>query len=74
MLYKVEKNCTGCGICSKVCELNLINVYDNHIEIDIEKCNHCSKCIESCPNNVFTKTVIMKHFLILFKNKISRFF
>jgi len=74
MLYKVEENCTGCGICADVCDLNLIQVYDNHIEIDIDKCNHCSKCIESCPNNVFTKKVIFKHFMTLFYNKITNKF
>ena len=41
MLYKIEKNCTGCGICASVCESNLITVYDNHIEMDIEHCTHC---------------------------------
>lgn len=74
MGYKIEDKCTGCGICAEVCDLNIIQVYDNYIEIDMEKCNHCSKCVESCPNNVFTNSVIMKHFIYLFKNKIKNIF
>lgn len=74
MLYKVEENCTGCGICAEVCELNLITVHDSYIEIDVDKCTHCSKCIESCPSGVFTKKVIFKHFLTLFYNKITGIF
>ncbi|WP_407374883.1 4Fe-4S binding protein [Methanobrevibacter sp.] len=71
MVFRVEKNCVGCGDCAKACDLNLITVYDNYIEIDIEKCQHCSKCVSACTNNVFTKTVILKHFLHLFKSKIG---
>lgn len=74
MLYKVEENCTGCGICAEACDLNLITVHDNYIEIDIDNCSHCSKCIESCPNGVFTNRVIVKHFLTLFYNKITGIF
>ena len=74
MLYKIEKNCTGCGICASVCESNLITVYDNHIEMDIEHYTHCSKCVNSCQNNVFTKTVVLKHFIKLFEIKIRNIF
>lgn len=74
MLLKVENNCTGCGVCAQVCDLNLIKVYDNYIELDVDKCTHCSKCVNSCPNGAFTKTVILKHFLILFYNKITNIF
>ncbi|WP_458453812.1 4Fe-4S binding protein [Methanobrevibacter sp.] len=71
MTFRVEKNCIGCGECAQACDLNLITVYDNYIEIDIENCQHCSKCVSTCKNNAFTKTVILKHFLHLFKSKIG---
>lgn len=70
MSFRVEKNCIGCIDCA-ACDLNLITVYDDHIEMDIEKCQHCSKCVSACKNNAFTKTVILKHFLYLFKRKIG---
>lgn len=73
-MFKIEENCVGCGICKNVCDLDIITVGNNYIEIDVEKCNHCSKCIESCPNGVFTKTVVIKHFIELFKVKISKIF
>lgn len=71
MVFRVEKNCTGCGRCAEVCDLNLIKVYDDYIEMDIDNCQHCSKCVSECPNNVFTKTVILKHFLSIFRSKIK---
>lgn len=27
-------------------------VEDSHIEIDIDKCDGCEKCVIACPNNV----------------------
>lgn len=74
MLYKVEGNCNGCGVCAEVCDLNLIKVSGNYIEMDIDHCVHSSKCVESCPNDVFTKKVIFKHFLTLFYNKVRNKF
>ncbi len=74
MLYKVEEKCTGRDICADVCDLNLIQLHDNYIKMNIDKCVHCSKCVKSCPNNVFTKKVIFKHLLTLFYNKISNKF
>lgn len=71
-MFKLEKNCIGCGECAKACERNLIKTFDSHIEIDIENCNHCSKCIETCKNNVFTKSAILKHFTYLFYLKAKK--
>lgn len=71
-MFKIEKNCIGCGECAEACDLNLIQTGDNYILMDIDNCIHCSKCVEACQNNVFTKTVILKHFMYLFLNKFKR--
>ena len=74
MSYRVEGNCNECGVCAQACDLNLITVHENYIEMDIDNCFHCSKCVESCPNGVFTKSVIFKHFIELFKRRIRNLF
>jgi ferredoxin len=71
-MYKVWKNCIGCGECAKACDFNLIQTFDDYILMDIEKCRHCSKCVETYQNNVFTKSVIFKHFLYLLYYKIKK--
>jgi formate hydrogenlyase subunit 6/NADH:ubiquinone oxidoreductase subunit I len=45
------KNCTLCGICSRVCPTNAILVYldKDMLEIDFTKCVYCSYCQDECP-------------------------
>jgi len=74
MTFRVENNCNGCGVCAQVCDLNLITVHENYIEMDIDNCSHCSKCVQACPSGVFTKSVIFKHFIKLYTNKIKKIF
>lgn len=49
-------NCTNCdGICSTVCEENIIVIQDDNtpkLDLTISGCTFCDECANSCPNEV----------------------
>ena len=46
-------NCTGCGICSKVCPMSLnVKKFVQNGEINTSECILCGECIEACKNKV----------------------
>lgn len=49
MGISVDKNkCTGCGLCAIACPFDAITMIDGKAEIDLDKCNLCSSCVEAC--------------------------
>ena len=63
-LNKDEEKCTKCGICKRVCPLQVTNLYDRKGgKITTSMCMLCLRCIEMCPYKdclklkVGTKTV-----------------
>ena len=44
----VDKQCTGCGICSKVCPAKNIQIVENH-PVWLHHCEMCFACHEWCP-------------------------
>jgi polyferredoxin len=49
-LYKVEEKCTKCGICKRVCPVQVVDVYDKKGgRIDTSMCMLCLRCVEMCP-------------------------
>ena len=56
--YDVE-SCTGCGLCSKVCPANAIELYPAEINgkktkrivIYLSRCTYCQECVAICPKN-----------------------
>lgn len=48
--YYAEK-CVGCGICTELCEANVI---ENGVHrFDRSKCTYCGKCTRLCPSDCF---------------------
>ncbi len=49
-------NCTSCeGLCSKVCEENIIVIQEDFtpkLDFSISGCTYCDLCAEACPNGV----------------------
>lgn len=50
------ENCIFCGICSRKCPTNAINVTRNEKKWEIErlKCIVCNSCVENCPKKCLT--------------------
>ena len=49
-LVKIQDNCTGCGICSKVCPVGNIKINSGKAEyIDSAVCEACLACAHACP-------------------------
>ena len=47
---KVEEKCTKCGICKRVCPVQVTDVYEEKGgNVTSPKCIHCFRCIEMCP-------------------------
>ncbi len=46
--FTVSENCTGCGICEKVCAVKNIKIVDGKPSF-VNKCEHCLGCIHACP-------------------------
>ena len=49
-INKVEEKCTKCGICKRVCPVQVTDVYEKKGgEINTSICLNCMRCIEMCP-------------------------
>ncbi len=47
--YVINKKCTLCGTCQKVCPYNAINIRKDKVQFDYNKCLRCFCCSELCP-------------------------
>lgn len=64
-LHKEEEKCTKCGICKRVCPVQVTEVYEvKGGDIKTSMCTLCLRCLEMCPNegclklNVSGKTLL----------------
>ena len=48
--YLVDKKCSGCGTCLKVCPAGNITIEDGKPKFG-NKCYKCYACIHNCPKN-----------------------
>ena len=49
-INKVEEKCTKCGICKRVCPVQVAEVYEQKGgNISTSMCLLCSRCVEMCP-------------------------
>jgi NAD-dependent dihydropyrimidine dehydrogenase PreA subunit len=63
VLHIIEKNCTGCKRCLKMCKHKALNVINDengtHIVVNFDRCSSCGDCIGVCKFNAleFTKRI-----------------
>jgi len=64
-LHKTEEKCTKCGICDRVCPLQVTEIYEQKGgELTTSMCMLCMRCVEMCPEqgclkvNVAGKSIV----------------
>ncbi|MGN0385280.1 MAG: 4Fe-4S binding protein [Lachnospiraceae bacterium] len=50
--YKKDA-CISCGVCIKACREGALTMVDGKVVIDESKCNHCARCVKSCPTDAW---------------------
>jgi Pyruvate/2-oxoacid:ferredoxin oxidoreductase delta subunit len=54
--FRVYDNCSGCGICERICPTQSINLKDNKPEW-LSTCEQCMRCVNFCPNEAIYQTM-----------------
>ena len=65
-----DEECSGCSLCQKVCQEEAIELGEDFITIDKNKCLYCGHCIRNCPTG--TLTVKKEGFRMLVGGKLGR--
>jgi len=52
-----QSGCLACKICEKKCPKSAIEVKENVAVINVEICDNCGKCAESCPAKCITANI-----------------
>jgi len=52
-----NNKCVDCGICQRVCEMNV----DPHKDPDSAECIRCGECMKACPMHALSFSIIGKH-------------
>jgi ferredoxin len=55
--FRTNENCTGCGICAKVCPVNNIEMVDGK-PVWLHHCENCYGCYAWCPNNAVCGDIV----------------
>lgn len=45
----IKDNCTGCGLCTKVCPRGIIDICDKCAVKQVKYCDFCLACVHICP-------------------------
>lgn len=53
--FTVNDSCTGCGLCERVCPMNIIVMKDNRPSWTADKCACCLACLHRCPNHAINR-------------------
>ncbi|MFX1315742.1 MAG: Coenzyme F420 hydrogenase/dehydrogenase, beta subunit C-terminal domain [Promethearchaeota archaeon] len=53
-----SNNCSGCGLCSGICPMNCLNIYNGFGKIDEEKCIKCGLCYLFCPRSFLPTRIL----------------
>lgn len=67
--FKVEDNCTRCGICQKVCPANAIILTDKKAEHTMQNCQACYACVHACPVKAIKFSIPEKNPDVRYRNE-----
>jgi len=56
--FILDDNCTGCGLCEKVCTTNRIKLREGKPQWTKDDCNYCYACFNFCP----AQAIGVKHY------------
>lgn len=55
--FKINENCTGCGICVRICPVNNIKMVEGKPKW-LHHCETCYGCYGWCPNNAISGSIV----------------
>ncbi|MHB1150854.1 MAG: EFR1 family ferrodoxin [Eubacteriales bacterium] len=50
---RTDSDCNGCGICVKICPMNILEFIDNKVN-QKDNCTLCYRCVNACPKKAIT--------------------
>lgn len=53
----MKGECTGCGVCEKLCPLGAVSVVDGVAQFNHDNCFGCGICVSSCPESALEPKV-----------------
>jgi len=54
MIVVNKDECTGCGLCVKICHEHCMALVDDTVRINYELCSTCTQCIAICPEQALS--------------------
>lgn len=54
MIVVDKDECTGCGLCVKICHEHCMALVDDTVRINYELCSTCTQCIAICPEQALS--------------------
>ena len=53
--FSVNENCISCGLCEKICPMNIIKIQDNKPVWIKDNCACCLACLHRCPKQAINR-------------------
>ena len=53
--FSVNENCIGCGLCEKICPMNIIKIQNNKPVWTKDNCACCLACLHRCPKQAINR-------------------
>jgi len=64
-MFKINKNCNGCGLCVEMCPMKVLMLKEEKAaRVNYKDCTLCLRCVDFCPKDAisFSRTAKTPHF------------